>query len=179
MFLRVNSVRFNTQDVVFYMLDLSVGVVAGFSEMVLYVVALFIHLHLRTDVSCAFELLLFYVVSWLFFVNAALAYFIHFVVFFVAGLLFVSLVFFLEREPLNNASSWLCRRDLLVGERHEAVKEAPMSGAWRQTWMRGVQAVPTPRVNRRPPRPVQTGGGRSVTPSSTQLLALGRLLLFG
>ena len=29
------------------------------------------------------------------------------------------------------------------------------------------------------PRPVQTGGGRSVTPSSTQLESLGRLLLFG
>ena len=31
----------------------------------------------------------------------------------------------------------------------------------------------------RPPRPVQTGGGRSVTPLSTQLVSLGRLLLFG
>ena len=42
-----------------------------------------------------------------------------------------------EREPLKNASSSLCRRDLLVGERQEAMKEAPMSGAWRQTRMRG------------------------------------------
>ena len=33
--------------------------------------------------------------------------------------------------------------------------------------------------NQRPPRPVQTGGGRSDTPSSTQLVSLGRPLLFG
>ena len=40
-------------------------------------------------------------------------------------------------------------------------------------------AFPTPCVNRRPPRPVQTGGGCSATPSSTQLVSLGRLLLTG
>ena len=40
-------------------------------------------------------------------------------------------------------------------------------------------AVPTPCVNQRPPRPVQTGRGRSVTPSSTQLASLGRLLTTG
>ena len=33
--------------------------------------------------------------------------------------------------------------------------------------------------NQRLPRPVRTGGGRSVTPSFTQLVSLGRLLLFG
>ena len=33
--------------------------------------------------------------------------------------------------------------------------------------------------NQRPPRLVQTGGGRSATLPSTQLVALGRLLLFG
>ena len=38
---------------------------------------------------------------------------------------------------------------------------------------------PLRAYNQRPPRPVQTGGGRSVTPLSTQLVALGRLLLFG
>ena len=84
-----------------------------------------------------------------------------------------------EREPLKNASSWLCRRDLLVGDRQEAMKEAPMSGAWRQTGLHGVYAVPTPCVTPRLPRPVQTGGGHSATPSSTQLVSLGRLLLFG
>ena len=36
-----------------------------------------------------------------------------------------------------------------------------------------MQAFPTPRVNR-PPRPVQSGSGRSVTPSSTQLVSLAR-----
>ena len=99
MFLRVNSVRFNTQDVVSYMLRLSLRVRASFSEMVLYVVALFIHLHLRTGVFREFAevgpLLFFCFVSWLFIVNAALAYFIDFVVFCVADILFVSLVFFL------------------------------------------------------------------------------------
>ena len=54
--------------------------------------------------------------------------------------------------------------------------EAPKQGAWRSTRM---LAVPAPCVHQRPPRPVQTGGGHSVTPSSTQLVALGRLLLFG
>ena len=37
-----------------------------------------------------------------------------------------------------------------------------MSGAWRATGLHGAQAVPTPCVHQRPPRPVQTGGGRSV-----------------
>ena len=53
-----------------------------------------------------------------------------------------------------------------------------MSGAWRQTGLHGVQAVPTPCVHGCLPRPVQTGGGRSVTPSFTQLVSLGHLLLF-
>ena len=52
----------------------------------------------------------------------------------------------------------------------EARGDRGLHGAW---------AVPTPCVHQRPPRPVQTGGGRSVTPSSTQLVTLGRLLLFG
>ena len=38
---------------------------------------------------------------------------------------------------------------------------------------------PLRAYNKLPPRPAQTGGGRSVTPSSTQLVSLGRLLLFG
>ena len=39
--------------------------------------------------------------------------------------------------------------------------------------MHGVQAVPTPCVNHRPPRPVQTGGGRGVTPLFHSALSLG------
>ena len=106
MLLRVNSVRFNTQDVVSYMFHPSLWVGAGFSEMVRYVVALFIHLHLRTDVYCEFAevgtLLLFYVASGLFFVTAALACLIDIVVFFLADLLFVSLVFFRSRRPCTS-----------------------------------------------------------------------------
>ena len=74
---------------------------------------------------------------------------------------------------------WQRRRVCASSERQEAIEEAPMSGAWRQTGLHGVLAVPTPCVHQRQPRPVQTGGGRSVTPSSTQLVSLGRLLLFG
>ena len=64
-------------------------------------------------------------------------------------------------------------------ERQDAMEEAPMSGVWRTTGLRGAWVVPAPCVHQRPPRPVQTGGGRSVTPSSTQLVSLGRLLIFG
>ena len=30
-----------------------------------------------------------------------------------------------HREPLHHASSWLCRRDFLVGERQDAIKKSP------------------------------------------------------
>ena len=47
-----------------------------------------------------------------------------------------------------------------------------MWGVWR---LHGVQAVPTPCVNQRPPRPVQTEGRRSATPLFHSALSLGQL----
>ena len=52
-----------------------------------------------------------------------------------------------------------------------------MSGVWRDTAARSVG--PTPCVHQRPPRPVQTGGGRSARLSSIHLVSLGRLLHIG
>ena len=88
-----------------------------------------------------------------------------------------------EKELAMCISKFVARTDDTsrcsgLPERQEAMK-APLSGAWRPTRLHGVWAVPTLCVHRRPPRPVQTGGGRNETPSSTQLVALGRLLLFG
>ena len=63
-------------------------------------------------------------------------------------------------------------------ERKEAIKEAPrLAGGEQQGCTE--RGGSTPCVNQRLPRLVQTGGGRGVTQSSTQLVSLGRLLLFG
>ena len=53
--------------------------------------------------------------------------------------------------------------------RLHVVGEAESHGTWGPTRLHGVWAVPTPCVNQRPPRPVQTGGDRGATPLSTQL----------
>ena len=63
-------------------------------------------------------------------------------------------------------------------ERKEAIEEAPKRVEFTER-CKECRRFPLRAYNQRPPRPVQTGGGRSETPSSTQLVSLGRLLLFG
>ena len=68
-------------------------------------------------------------------------------------------------------------RSRVVGEAASQRGGAEARGVHRG--LQGVWAVPTPCVTKRPPRPVETGSGRSVSPSSTQLVSLGRPLLRG
>ena len=64
-------------------------------------------------------------------------------------------------------------------KRKEAIEEASGLAYGEPQGCTECRRVPAPCVHQRPPRPVQTGGGRSVTPSSTQLVSLGLLLFFG
>ena len=85
----------------------------------------------------------------------------------------------LANEILSTTHLLLGCADASVRRRRGGKPSGRRQSAWSsQSAARSVGGSHSLR-NQRPPRPVQTGGGRSDTPSSTQLVALGRPLLFG
>ena len=89
-----------------------------------------------------------------------------------------------HQEARNRSSRrrWRARATTVTDfRRRRGTKPSRRRRDWRMEIDKAARSVGGSHSlrNQRPPRPVQTGGGRSVTPSSTQLVSLGRLLLFG